>query len=44
MATTSIAIKPTQPIHEYFLIQPEIRVAAVAINTIDKANPNINNQ
>ena len=35
-ATNKIANKPTHAIHLYFLIQPEIKLAATAINTIDK--------
>ena len=41
-ATTSIANKPNQAIHLYFLIQLDISVAAVAINIIDKVNPKTN--
>ena len=44
MATASIANKPTQPIQVYFLIHPEINVAAVAIKTIDSTKPKTNNQ
>ena len=44
MATANIANNPNQPIHLYFFIQPEIKVAAVAIKIIDKTKPNINNQ
>ena len=43
IATNNIANNPTHPIHLYFLIQPDINVAAVAIKTIDKTRPNINN-
>ena len=43
IATNNIANNPTHPIHLYFLIQPDIKVAAVAIKTIDKTKPNINN-
>ena len=42
IATTSIAKIPSQAIHLYFLIHLEIKVAAVAINTMDKVKPNIN--
>ena len=39
IATASIANKPIHPIHEYFLIHPDIKVAAVAIKAIDKTRP-----
>ena len=42
MATIKIANKPNQAIHLYFLIQPEIKLAATAINIIDRTNPKIN--
>ena len=42
MATIKIANKPTQAIHLYFLIQLEIRLAATAINIIEKTNQKIN--
>ena len=42
MATANIANKPNQAIHLYFLIQPEIKLAATAIKTIDKTRPKIN--
>ncbi len=40
IATNKIANNPTQAIHLYFLIQPDIRFAATAIRTIDKIKPN----
>ena len=40
VATINIANNPTHAIHLYFFIHPEINVAAVAINTIDRTNPN----
>ena len=42
MATTSIASKPSHPIHLYFLIHLDIMVATVAIRTIDKIKPKTN--
>ena len=42
MATIKIANSPNQAIHLYLLIQPEIKFAATAINTIDKINQKIN--
>ena len=42
IATIKTANKPTQAIHLYFFIQPEINVAAVAINIIDRASPKTN--
>ena len=41
IATNKIANKPIQAIHLYFFIQPEIKLAAIAINTIDKIKPKI---
>ena len=41
-ATTKIANKPIQAIHLYFLIQLDIKLAAKAINIMDKIKPNIN--
>ena len=43
IATNNIANKPIQPIHLYFFIHFEIRVAAVAIKIIDKTNQKTNN-
>ena len=40
VATINIANNPTHAIHLYFFIHPEINVAAVAIKTIDRTNPN----
>ena len=37
--TINIANNPSQAIHLYFLIHPEINVAAVAIKTIDNTKP-----
>ena len=39
MATASIAINPSQPIHLYFLIHLDIMLATVAISRIDKIKP-----
>ena len=41
IATIKIANKPIQAIHLYSLIHFDIKVAAVAIKIIDKANPKI---
>ena len=43
VATINIANNPTHAIHLYFFIHPEINVAAVAIKTIDRTNPNTSN-
>ena len=42
MATASIANKPNQAIHLYFLIHFDIIVAIVAISIIDKTKPKTN--
>ena len=42
IATIRIANKPAQAIHLYFFIQLDIKVAAVAINIMDKTNPKTN--
>ena len=43
MATASIANKPSQPIHLYFLIHLDIIVATVAMRSIDNIKPKTHN-
>ena len=44
MATASIANKPSQPIHLYFLIHLDIMLVTVAMNKIDRTKPKTSEQ